>query len=429
MEKKKMEGSGISRRDFLKTSAAVGAAATITGFPAILRGAAPKEIIIGSIQPVTGPLPDIGIAMQRGNKFAADEINARGGIKSMGGAKLKLLLGDCEAKEEVGRTVAERQIKEGAVCLVGPFLSGVAMAIATLAEQRNIPFVIDVAALDAITAKGYKNVFRCFAKTEFFMTSMAKYLDLIIKEKKVTIKRIAVTNAGDAFGRGQGASFIKYVKDKKLPFEIVEHIEYPLGVKDLSAEVAKLKASKPDLLCPVARPGDAKLLIRELYKQRVELLGIISPGSPGWYEPEFVKDMDKLAYYVLDNVPWVNPKSRKFQEANARFEKLYPGKYLDTNSGYAYTGVLVIADALERAKSTDPEALREALRKTNFKDHPMVGGPVIFDEKGDNINAATAMVQVLPDPNMDDRVKVVLPKEAAQAPYVFPWKQLWERGA
>lgn len=432
MEEKKnekMEGSGFNRRDFLKTTAALGAAATITGFPAVLRGAAPKEILIGSIQPVTGPLPDIGIAMQRGNKLGVDEINARGGIKSMGGAKLKLLLGDCEAKEEVGRIVAERQIKEGASVLVGPFLSGVAMAIATLAEQRNIPFVIDVAALDAITAKGYKNVFRCFTKTEYFMTNFGRYLDQIIKEKKVNIKRIALTNAGDAFGRGQAQAFLKYLKEKKLPFEIVEHIEYPLGVKDLSAEVAKVKASKPDILCPVARPGDARLLIQELYKQRVELMGLISPGSPGWYEPEFVKDLDKLALYVLDNLPWVNPKSKKFQEANARFEKLYPGKYLDTNSGYAYTGVLVIADALERAKSTDPAALRDALRKTNFKDHPMVGGPVVFDEKGDNINATTAMIQVLPDPNFDDRVKVVLPKESAQAPYVFPWKQLWERGA
>jgi branched-chain amino acid transport system substrate-binding protein len=311
---------------------------------------------------------------------------------------------------------------------VGPFLSGPAMTIATLAEQRNVPFVIDVAAMDAITAKGYKNVFRCFAKTEYFMTSLGRYLDQIIKEKKVTFKRIAVTNAGDAFGRSQGAAFVKYVKDQKLPYEIVEHVEYPLGVKDLSAEVTKLKAAKPEVLFPVARPGDAKLLIRELYKQRVELLGIISPGSPGWYEPEFVKDMDKLAYYVMDNVPWVNPKAPKFKEADAQFQKLYPGKYLDTNSGYAYLGVLVIADALERAKSTDPNALREALRKTNFKDNPMVGGPVVFDEKGDNINAAAAMVQVLPDPKMDDRVKVVLPKDAAQAPYVFPWKQLWDRG-
>ncbi len=427
MKEKQGKPQGIDRRTFLKTSAAVGAVTAITGFPAIVRSQ-PKEITIGSIQPITGPLPDIGIAMQRGNKLAADEVNARGGIKSLGGAKLKLLLGDNEAKEEVGRTVAERQIKEGAVCLVGPFLSGVAMAIATLSEQRNIPFVIDVAALDAITAKGYKNVFRCFPKVEYFMKSMGIYLDQILKEKRVTIKRIAVANAGDAFGRGQGAAFIKYVKDHKLPFEIVEHIEYPLGVKDLSAEVAKLKAAKPELLCPVSRPGDAKLLIRELYKQRVELVGIISPGSPGWYEPEFIRDMDKLAYYVMDNVPWVNPKSPVYREMNKKFEKQYPGKYLDTNSGYAYTGVMVIADALERAKSTDPAALREALRKTNFKDHPMVGGPVVFDEKGDNINATAAMVQVLPDPKVDDRVKVVLPKDSAEAPYVFPWKQLWDRG-
>jgi branched-chain amino acid transport system substrate-binding protein len=418
---------GIDRRTFIKTTAAAGAAAAITGFPAIVRSQ-PKEIIIGSIQPVTGPLPDIGISMQRGNKMAVDEINARGGIKSLGGAKIKLLLGDNEAKEEVGRTVAERQIKEGAVCLVGPFLSGVAMAIATLAEQRNIPFVLDVAALDAITAKGYKNVFRCFPKVEYFIKGMGIYLDQILSEKKVTVKRIAVANAGDAFGRGQAAAFIKYIKEIKKQFEIVEHIEYPLGVKDLSAEVAKLKAAKPELLCPVSRPGDAKLLIREMYKQRMEVMGIISPGSPGWYEPEFVRDMDKLAYYVMDCAPWVNPKSPAFLHADKQFQKQFPGKYLDGNSGYAYLGVMVIADALERAKSTDPNALREALRKTNYKENPMVGGPVVFDEKGDNINAAVAMVQVLPDPKVDERVKVVLPKEAAEAPYVFPWKQLWDRG-
>ena len=429
MEKEEIKGTGISRRSFIKTSAAVGAAATIAGFPAILRGAAPKEIIIGSIQPVTGPIPDIGLSMQRTNRLAVDDINARGGIKSMGGAKLRLLYGDHEAKEEVARSAAERLINDGAVCLVGPFLSGPAMAIATLTEQRNVPFVIDVAALDAITAKGFKNVFRCFPKTELFMVSMGKFMDQIIKEKKVSIKRIVVSNVGDAFGRAQGAAFIKFVKDKKYPFEIVDHIEYPLGVKDLSAEVAKIKAAKPDVLFPVTRTGDAKLMLRELYKQRVGLMGIISPGSPGWYEPDNIRDLDKLAYYVLDNVPWVNAKSPKFIDVNNRYEKLYPGQYIDTNSGWGYVGVQVIADALERAKSTDPDALREALRKTNLKDHLMVGGPVIFDDKGDNINATTALIQVLPDPKTDDRVKVVLPKEFAQAPYVFPWKQLWERGA
>jgi branched-chain amino acid transport system substrate-binding protein len=104
---------------------------------------------------------------------------------------------------------------------------------------------------------------------------------------------------------------VDYVKAKKLSFdtEIVEHIEYPLGVQDLSAEVAKIKAAKPDILFPVARSGDAKLLVRELFKQRVELMGIVGPGSPGWYEPEFIRDMGPLADYVLDNAPWPNPKA------------------------------------------------------------------------------------------------------------------------
>jgi len=422
-----MKETGISRRHFLKTSAAIGAAATLSGFPAILRGAAPEEILIGSIQPVTGPMSDIGLAMQRGNKLGVEEINARGGIKSLGGAKLKLLLGDHQAKEEVGRAVAEQQIQEGAVCLVGPFLSGVAMAIAPLARQHNVPFVIDVAAVDALTAKGYKNIFRCFPKTETIMTHMGRYLDLIIKEKEVSIKRIVVTNTADSFGRTQGMAFIKFVKEKKLPFEIVEHIEYSPGVDNLSAQTIQIKAAKPDLLCPITRAWDAKLLIRALYRRKVELQGIISPGSSGWTEPEFVKGMGKQANYLMANVPWVNPLNPKFREADAQFQKLYPGKYLDTNSGFAYTAILVIADALERARSTDPDDLQEALRQTDLKDHPMVGGPVIFDEKGDNINAQTAMVQVLPDPKIEERVKVVLPEESAQAPYVFPWKQLWER--
>lgn len=414
----------MNRRSFLKYSAAVGATTAIAGVPTLLR-AQPKEILIGSVQPVTGPLADIGIACRRGNQMAVDEINAKGGIKSMGGAKLKLLLGDSEAKEEVGRMEAERLIKEGAVCIVGPFMSGIAMAIATLCEARGIPFVIDIAAADAITQRGYKYTFRCFPTTSTFIRNMGEYLSQIVREKRVTIRKIAVTNTGDLFGRVQGKAWIDYIKDKKLPFEaeVVEHIEYPVGVADLSAEVAKIKAAKPDILCPVTRPGDAKILVRELFKQRVELLGIASPGAPGFYEPEFIRDMGKLADYILNNVPWVNPRSPKFKEINERFAKLYPGKYVDTNSGYAYLGVMVIADALERAKSTKPEDLLEALRKTNYRENPMVGGPVQFAANGDNLNAASAMIQVL-----KGEVKVVLPKEAAEADYIFPAPQLWERG-
>jgi branched-chain amino acid transport system substrate-binding protein len=417
-----MEGK-MNRRTFLKYSATVGATTAISGFPTFLR-AQPPEIKIASIQPVTGVISDIGISARRANQLAVDDINARGGIKSMGGAKLKLLLADTEAKEEGARSEAMRVIKEGAVCLVGPFLSGNAMTIATLCEQRRVPFVMDVAMADDITRKGFKFTFRIFPNTTQFAEAMLFYMTQIMKERNISKIRGVVTNTGDFFGRAQGATFVKLLKEKKCPIEVLGHIEYPLGIQDLSAEVKKIKALKPDVIFPVARPGDAKLMIRELYKQRVELRAIISPGSPGWYDPEFIRDMKVLADYVMDNVPWCNPVGKMYKEVNAAFSKKYPGKYIDSNSGYAYLGVLVIADALERAKSTKGEDIVAALRKTYLKQDLMVGLAVAFDERGDNVNADTAMIQTL-----RGSIKVVLPSKAAEAKYVFPMpKQLWERG-
>ena len=153
-------------------------------------------------------------------------------------------------------------------------------------------------------------------------------------------------------------------------------------------------------------------------------MGLISPGSPGWYEPEFIQDMKALSEYVMVNNPWYNPQGKMYKEVNAKFSKLYPGKYIDTNSGNSYLSILVIADALERAKSSKPEDIKEALRKTYFKQDLMIGGAIIFDAKGDNVNADVAMNQIL-----GGQVKVVLPQKFAEAKCVFPWpKQLWERG-
>ncbi len=417
----------VDRRTFIKVSGTMGfgAAAVTLGIPSLLR-AAPAPIKIGSVQPVTGPLSVIGQGQRKAQILAVETINAAGGIKALGGAKIELLLGDSESKPEVARSEADRLMNAGAAMVVGPFDSGAAMAIATLAEQRGVPFVMDVAALDDITQKGYQYSFRIFPTGSTFGKTGVAYIRQILEEQKLSPKTAVLTNTGDAFGKGQAENFRKAFEASGLPIKIVEQITYPVGIHDLSAEVAKIKSVKPELLFPICRPGDSVILTRELFKQRVELMGIISPGSPGWYEPKAIEDLDKLINYVMDNVPWVNPKSPVYQMVNQAFEKKYGG-YLDTNSGYAYTAILVAADALERAASAKPDRLVQALRETNFKDHPMVGDAIQFAKNGDNVNAATALVQVLPDSNILHRVKVVLPKKFAQADYVFPAPQLWER--
>jgi branched-chain amino acid transport system substrate-binding protein len=293
MKKSTRKGSRLNRRGFLKATGAMGLATAAGGFPGLVKAQA-KEILIGSIQPVTGPLAVIGQGQRRAAELAVDMINSKGGIRSMGGAKLKLLLGDSQTQTEVGRSEADRLIKEGAKIIVGAFESGTSMAIATLCEQRETPFLIDVAALDDITKKGYKYTFRIFPTSTAFAQRGVAFIKEILAEKRLSPKRAVVSYVGDAFGKTQGAFFIKHFKESSLGIDIVEEISYPLGVPDLSAEVAKIKAAKPDLLFPICRPGDSTILTRELYKQRVELMGIISPGSPGWYEPSVIKDLDKL---------------------------------------------------------------------------------------------------------------------------------------
>jgi len=132
--------------------------------------------------------------------------------------------------------------------------------------------------------------------------------------------------------------------------------------------------------------------------------------------------MGKLADFIMDSPPWVNPKSPMFKKVNARYQKRFNKGPMDTNSAYAYEGVMIIADALERAKSTEADKIVAALRKTNIQEHITLGGPIVFDKNGDNPNAITGMLQ-----NLKGRTRLVLPKEFGEVDYIFPAPNLWER--
>ena len=146
------QGARIGRRTFV---AAAGAATL--GFPVVLR-AQPPTIKVGVIHPVTGPLAEPGQACRAGAQMGADEVNAAGGIKALGGARLELVLGDTQSKPDVARPEAERLVNAGAQLLMGAFSSGDSAAIVPVAQQRQIPFLIDISAADPITANVAKSV-------------------------------------------------------------------------------------------------------------------------------------------------------------------------------------------------------------------------------------------------------------------------------
>ena len=418
-----MDSIRLDRRSFLR-----GATATALGvgaFPTVLR-AQPRTIKIGMVEPLTGPMADVGQDSRLGAQIAVEAINNAGGIKSLGGARLELLVADSQTKVDAARAEAERLINSGAQLLTGAFHSAHVATIAPLAQQRRIPYIIDITAADQPTANIAKSVregqqkvqyvYRIFPGAATFGRNAVRFMTEIFKEAGVSPKRVVVLYSNDLFGKTQTESFLNAQKAANPGFEVVESIPYPENAADLSTEVSRAKAAKPDIIAPVTRPATAILLLEELAKQRVETMGVISPGAPGLYETRQIQQLKELIEYVMDATVYANYRKPETQKVAAEYAKRSGGRNFDASGSYSYDAIQVIADVLERAASTDPDAIVTAIKKTNFPGGLSVStGPIVFNETGDNPNASTAMLQIL-----GQKPRVVWPKDVAEQRFVFP---------
>jgi len=358
--------------------------------------------------------------------MAAEEVNGAGGIKALGGARLELLFGDTQSKPEVARPEAERLVNAGAQLLMGAFSSGDSAAIVPVAQQRQVPFLVDISAADPITANVARSVregqqrvqyvYRNFPTGSMFGQRAVQFMNGIFQAAGVAPKRVVLMYANDLFGQVQARSFQAAHKAAGPAWDIVEVIPWPEPPADLSTEVARLKAARPDIIAPITRPASALLLLPEIARQRVEAMGIISPGSPGLYEAGQIEKLRDHLEHVMDNVPWPNFKHPRTRRVAEEYARRTGGKTFDTNSVFSYDGIRILADVLERARSTRAEAVVEAIRQTRFGDALAVSvGPVVFNEIGDNPNASTAMIQIL-----GQKPVVVWPADAAEQKLVFP---------
>lgn len=409
--------SKVTRRDFNQMAAAVGA----LGAPALVR-AQPKTLKVGVLLPRSGTQAFIGQSCQLGADISP------GLIRDMYGVNLELMNADTETNIEVARSRAEKLINDGAQVLVGAFDSGASAAIAQVAEQRKVPFIVNIAAAPQITEQGYKYTVRNFpTAVDLIHNGLALMRDLF--QATSTAPRTAVfMHVNDTFGtsmaKGIGAILPKLTY---LPFKLVETISYDPAARDLSVEVAKAKATKADFIMLVSRLNDAILLVRELVKQRWSPQGIISPGSPGMYEAQFYKGLgNKYSDYAISNVPWYNPNAPITKRVDAAFAKQFPKEKLmfhALNVGFTFEAMMIAADAFKRAGSADGVALNDAIHKTDIAERMMVGGPIKFDAKGQNTQIASACIQ-----NRNGQPTVVLPKSAAQMAPVYPVPDWQARG-
>lgn len=408
----------LTRRQFSRAAlAATGLAAVGLPAPAIL--AQTRTLKVGLLLPRSGFFAAAGQSCQRGAEVAVT-------LLSDNGLRVELLNADTESDANVARSRAEQVIGDGAQVLVGAFDSGHTAAIAQVAEQHGVPLVINVAAAPQLTEQGYRTVFRNFPTSVTVVRNGLALMKDLFRASGRTPATAVCLYANDTFGQASKAAVEALLPQLEMPFHVLESISYDAAAQDLAAEVAKAKASGAELVIATTRGNDAVMLVREMVKQRYQPLGVISPGSPGFYDEAFYNVLGHYGDFVISNVPWVNPRSAAAQRVEMAFRKRFPAEHYENhafNVGFTYEALLIAVDAARRAGTTDPKALLAALPTTHLAEHVMIGEAIRFDAKGQNNGVASAAVQ-----NRGQRPTVVLPKDLAQVEPVFPMPGWQTRG-
>jgi branched-chain amino acid transport system substrate-binding protein len=407
--------SPITRRSVLRGAGLAGAA--VLGVPTVLRGQA-REVRIGHVHPLSGALAFDGGLVTNGLTLAVEEINAAGGIRSLGGARLALSGGDSQGKPEVGTAEAERLIREGVVAILGPYQSPVAYNISQLCEKERTPFVITVAVADNITERGFEYTFRVQPNARAMAVRSLDHLAELARATGTPVKTLALLHEDGLFGTSIAGHVERHART--LGMELALRVPYSFRTADVTTEVTKVKAARPDVVLVTGYFGDGLLIARTATELRLETRAVMGIANGGFSNPKFVADQRELADLILDGNYWHNPRSERARRVMEAYQRRF-GAPMSSHAVQAYSAAMVLRDALERAGSTDRAKIREALAATNLADHILPQGPIRFDRTGENANAQPALLQ-----NQGGRTVVVGPAEFAEAKAVFPVPR-WSR--
>src|SRR5215831_8342921 len=397
----------IDRRRVLAGGAA---AAALIAAPAIVRAQA-KALKVAVLLPRSGYLAPAGQGCHRGAVIAPK-------VLADYGHHVELVHVDTESSADIARTQAERVINEGAQCIVGAFDSAGTLAIAQVCEPRQVPLVVNIGAAPQLTEQGYKFLVRNFPTGGMLVNNGLKLIKDLLAATKASPKSAVFLHANDTFGMAQRQGMDRVFPNAGMPFQLLESIAYDPKAQDLSVEVTKIRSLNPELVLVVTRAADAIKLVRDMVRQHFEPMGIISPGSPGLYDEEFYQALGPLADYPIYNIPWANPKASMSQALEAAFKPAHPNFRFAVecfNVGFTFEALLVAADGFKRAGTTNGPALMQAIRATEIASHVMIGPPIKFDDKGQNVGIPSAAVQ-----SRNRTPTVVLPAAAATMTPVLP---------
>jgi len=398
----------VSRRGVLLGATGAALATGTLGFPAIVK-AQPAKVRVGLIHPVTGFLAFNGQQCRAGAQMAIEDVNKAGGIRSMGGAQLEAMLGDAQSKVEVAVSETEKFAEAGANAFIGCFSSALGLAATQAAAKYNIPFLIDVGVSDNITSRGLKNVFRFKAGHGITVDKSIETLDGLNKGRGSPVKSAIIVHEESEFGTVTARRLSEGLP--KVGVAVKEVIKHANPTRNFDNIALRIRQQRPDMLIMSNYLNEYQLLARTIKQQRVNLKAMYSVLGGG-FNIRWIKEQKDVSNYVMDYNHWYNPRDPRAIAFRRRVEGM--NLYCTFEVMLSFFAVKILADALERAGTSDKDKLIAALASSTFSDHFMPYGPTHF-VNGQNTGAQSVCIQAL---NGD--MKVVFPLAYSEAPAVFP---------
>ncbi len=393
-----------------------------------------EPVRIGALYPLSGQVAKSGEDTLNAIRLAADLINGSDkslalplvgsqGLPNLKGAKLEIIAADHQGSPEIGAAEAERLVvQRKAVALIGAFHSSVAATSSQVAERLGVPYISGESEATNLTDRGFKMFFRTTPSSKTQARDFFTFIQDLNKGSSTPIRTLAVVHENTLWGQEFAKSVESYMPE--FPdLKLVADIAYQQGTPDVTSEVQRLVAAKPDVVLHASYDAEAILFARTYKQFKFTPRGVMAIGA-AFGSNAFREALGPDANYFLVREHWSRDLASR-TPAVAGVAKLYReryGKDMDGTPARAFTAMMVLANAIDRAGSTDPQKIRAALAATDLKANEVImpWAGVKFDAKGQNTLTGAIFVQT-----QEGTPKLVWPTAQASTKLVWPrpeWK-------
>jgi len=424
-------------------------AVVLVGVAPLAQASSPKEIKIGVLFPLSGGLATTGALLREGAQLAADIVNKKWadldipmakweGIRSLGGAKIKLIVMDHRADPARGADLAKRLIEdEKVVGIMGCYNSSVTKSVSTVCERYQVPMINSNSTSPLLTRRGYDWFWRTTPDNITFTVDLFKLLEGLAEGKVRGVGKIPKEELDDLAVAGEeteyGTTGAELIKEMAPEYgcRVVKYILYPHESPDLTSESHAMQAANPDCVLFIPYVSDAILYMRTFKSLRFSP-HVIWGQDAGTVQPDFAKALGKDAHGVITRTVFIPEVAVKVKPIAAQINEVYrerTGEDLSGTSARAFTGIQAWAYVLDKAGSTEPKAIQKACNEIHISRDDIIMlwdgiefGSTTPDEKGQNV-LGMGMIGQWQWKDGESVLEAVYPFDYATADMIYPFPE------